>query len=264
MRNMKLFQILLAVLLFFSWLPTAQAGLFENKGTGPSLLIGEIACYGDRELQPQYIETFRDILRESLESAEAFSLSTSFRPEDKASFSKIHKDAIAYGPLFQKEYANAVMVRYAEGIFGRDYFWDENKLKLRKEGKGKPYRIGTEATELAMRIGEATGANYLFFCNLREANIELKHSIFNASTAFNERPKNLKVETEFYLVDTRTGLVYEGHIVTSKTGQILNLLGQWGKAMTAENLLQVMFEVQSKEIVKDASGKGKRALENRT
>ena len=170
-------------------------------------------------------------------------------------------DAIAHGPWFQKEYANADMIRYAESVFGRDYFWNDNKMKIRKEGRGKPYKISPALTDAAKEIGQANNADYLFFCNLREANIELKHSIFNAAATLDERPKNLKVETEFYLIDAKTGMVYESHVVTSKTGQILNLLGQWGKAMTAENLLQVMFEVQSKEILKDAYSKGLKTLE---
>ena len=102
----------------------------------------------------------------------------------------------------------------------------------------------------------------MLFCNLVDADIELKNSIFNASVSnISERPKKIKVESFFYLIDAKNGLVYEGYNLSDKTGQILNLLGQYGKAMNAENLLTCMFEVQSKRIVEDMYNAGKKVLE---
>ena len=120
--------------------------------------------------------------------------------------------------------------------------------------------IRVDEPTLSVTFGRETGADYLLFCNLVNADIELKNSIFNASTTLSERPKKIVVESFFYLVDTKTGLVCEGKIFSDKTGQILNLLGQYGKAMTAENLLQCMFEVQSKRIVEDMCNEGKKIL----
>ena len=99
------------------------------------------------------------------------------------------------------------------------------------------------------------------FCNLVDADIRLKNSVFNASTTeLSERPKQIKVVSFFYLIDTKTGLVYEGYNLSDKTGQILNLLGQYGKAMTATNLLQCMFEVQAKRIMEDVCNEGQKVL----
>ena len=244
--------------------PITQAKPFGNKGNGPAILIGEIACYGDHELKTDKISTFSDKVREALESEQGFSLTSPTIKLDEKVMRHIHMDAIAYGPWFQKEYAGAEMVRYAEAVFGQDYFWNDRKLAERKERRGHIYRAGAEVTELVKKIGAENNVKYLFFCNVREANIELKHSIFNAKTTLDERPKNLKVETEYYLIDTQTGNIYEGHTETSKTGQIINLIGQYGKAMTSENLLQVMCEVQAKEIMKDAVRKGRKILEQPT
>lgn len=262
---MRIFLSLLTLVLALAAAnPWAQAKPFENKGTGPSIMICEIACYGDHELKEDKINTFRDKLREAMESEPGFSLAVPGSPLDEKAMRRIHMDAIAYGPWFQKEYAGADMARYAESVFGEDYFWNDSKLELRKQGRGKSYQASPEVTDLIKEIGLGHNVKYLFFCNIREANIELKHSIFNAKTTLDERPKNLKVETEFYLMDTSTGRIYEGHVETSKTGQILNLLGQYGKAMTSENLLQVMCEVQAKEILKDATRKGRKVLEQTT
>ena len=172
----------------------------------------------------------------------------------------IHMDAIAYGPSFRKEAANAKMIYYAEQALGEDYFWDDEKLAARKKMIGKPYHISPKMTNAAKTVGSEYEADYLLFCNLVEADVVLKNSIFNASTTLNERPKQIKVESFFYLIDTKSGLVYEGYNLSDKTGQILNLLGQYGKAMTAQNLLQCMFEVQSKRIAEDVCNEGQKVF----
>ena len=172
----------------------------------------------------------------------------------------LHMDAIVYGPLFEKATANAKMIHYAEKALGRDYFWDDDKITARRKLAGKPYRISEKMTQIAKTIGEQTGADYLLFCNLVNVEIVLKNSLFNASTTLSERPKQIKVETFFYLIDTKTGLVYEGRNFSDKTGQILNLLGQYGSGLEAEKLLDAMFEVQSKRIVEDVCNVGQKVL----
>ena len=54
--------------------------------------------------------------------------------------------------------------------------------------------------------------------------------------------------------------MYEGHVLSDKTGQILSLLGRFGKAATVQNLLQCMFEVQAERIVGDIQRKGIKLL----
>ncbi len=256
-----LFFVLAASLVFLSFAPVALAKPFSSKGTGPTIMIGEIACYGDHELKSDKISTFSDKVREALESEKGFSFVTPEPALDPNVMKRLHMEAIAYGPWFQKEYAGAEMVRFAESVFGEDYFWDDQNLEQRKKGRGKVYHMSPASTDAIRKIGQEQNVKYLFFCNIRDSNIELLHSIFNARTTLDERAKNLKVESEFYLIDTQSGNIYEGHVKTSKSGQILNLLGQYGKAMTAENLLQVMCEVQARNITKEAVGKGRKALE---
>lgn len=244
---------------------------FESKQGGASLYIGEAACYGEHAVQDEFLTHFKIKLQENLQGAQndgKFHLvGSSFfaggeSAADQEILSRILMDAIAYGPLFEKAYANAQMIHYAEGIFGEEYFWDEGKLAQRKAGAGKPYRISQAMTDAAKNIGAKYGAEYLIFCNLIDVNVELAHSIFNASSTLEERPKHIRMETSVYLVNAKTGMVYEGHILTEKMGRIQNLFGQYGKAMTAEALLEAMFDVQSKKIVKDVCGNGKKALES--
>ena len=258
-------------------IPSVQAKPFEGKSEGIGIFIGEVACYGEHEIRPEFLATFKDQLYQTLKNFEEKgklhtvgddnwlgdeNSSASFMDiiEVDTVLKDIHMDAIAYGPSFQKENANVKMIYYAEKAFGEDYFCDDEKLSARKKMIGKPYHISQQMTNIAKTVGNEYGADYLLFCNLVDADIVLKNSIFNASTTLSERPKQIKMATFFYLIDTKTGLVYEGYNFSDKTGQILNLLGQYGKAMTATNLLQCMFEVQSKRIVEDICNEGQKIL----
>ncbi|MBR3623683.1 MAG: hypothetical protein IKN43_10095 [Selenomonadaceae bacterium] len=245
---------------------------FKKYTGGAAIFIGEVACYGEHELQAKFLDIFRNNLEENitvLEQQEKIHcvghtgwLTGTGDPNEAKLIKNIHMDVIAYGPLFEKEAANAKMIRYAEKVFGRDYFWNESKLKARKERAKKPYKISPEMTEAAKKIGEKYGAEYLFFCNMQDADMEIAHSIFNATdTSKEERPKHIRMETYSFLLNVKTGEVYESHLITEKTGRIQNLFGQYGKAMTTEKLLGAMFDMQSKKIVKDVFGNGKDALE---
>lgn len=272
--NRILFLFLISMIIF---IPSVSAKPFESKTDGMGIFIGEVACYGEHEIRPEFLETFKEQLYQTLKDFESKGklhtvgddewlgggdTSTGFANiiQVDTVLKDIHMDAIAYGPLFQKENANVKMIYYAERALGEDYFWNDDKLAARKKMIGKPYHISQKLTNAAKTIGNENGADYLLFCNLVDADIVLKNSIFNASTTLSERPKQIKMASFFYLIDTKTGLVYEGYNFSDKTGQILNLLGQYGKAMTATNLLQCMFEVQSKRIVEDICNDGQKIL----
>ena len=180
---------------------------------------------------------------------------------DDAKFALIHMDCVAYGPLFEIERANAVMIRHARQRFGKEYFWDEEKIKARRAGKFKPYRIHPDGMAAAQEMGEKYGVKYLLFCNLQEVDTRLKHSLFSSHVNADEfRAKKLRTVSNFYLVNTHTGMVYEGLNEKDKTGQILSLIGRYGQAATVENLLQCLFEVQAQETVKDMCAAAKKIL----
>ena len=260
----------MSLLLFCS---CVSAKPFEARQGGAAVLVGEVACYGEHEIQQEFLKVFHDKLAEKLQLAEQqgnfhFVDNTDWMmgngdARERELLSHIHMDVIAYAPQFQKDSANAKMIHYAERVFGEDYFWNEKHKEARKAAVGKTYRISQEMTDAVREIGSKYGADYLFFCNLLEMDVELANSIFNARTTnIEERPKHIRVETSSFLVDVKTGKVYEGHILTEKFGRIQNLFGQYGKAMTAETLLGAMFDVQSEKIVKDVFGHGKKTLDS--
>ena len=276
---MALIRILsLSLVLAFIFTSPVLAKPFEGKTGGVGIFVGEVACYGEHEIRPEFLATFKEQLWQTLKDFEnkgkihtvgddewlgSGNTAPGFADVIQVSsvLRDIHMDAIAYGPSFKREAANAKMIYYAERALGEDYFWDDDKLAARKQMIGKPYCISPKMTNAAKTVGSEYGADFLLFCNLVAADVQLKNSIFNANTTLSERPKQIRVESFFYLIDTKKGLVYEGYNLSDKTGQILNLLGQYGKAMTAQNLLQCMFEVQSKRIVEDMCNEGKKVLD---
>lgn len=272
---LKKFFIIFFVSFFFTC-PANAEGLFENNSVpnAPTIMIGETACYGDHELQPIFFETFREEMENALRNTKEFnvkiftlsSLDTDIENNsDSQILSFIHMDCIAYAPLYRREAASASMVRYADEIFGRDYFWNDEKMAVRRARAGKPYRISEKATDAIKNIGEKYQVDYILFCNLRDVDTQLKHAnIFKASTeklGSDYRPKKLKAELEYYLIDTHKGLVFEGHDLTNKTGQILQIFAKFGTGATVENLLHSIFEVQTKKVAKDVSGTAKKVLE---
>ena len=266
----RLFLLAAAVVLTFGATQTALAAPFANAANGaPGLLLAEVTGYGEHELQPNFLETFREEMADALNKVKDFNvqiyLSNGLPGEEKtgddAVFALIHMDAVAHGPLFEIDQANAPMIRHARKRFGKEYFWDEEKMKQRRAGKFKPYRLHSESAEAAREMGQKYGVKYLLFCNLREVDARLKHSMFSSHVNVNEfRAKKLRTISNFYLVNTQTGMVYEGLNEKDKTSQILTLIGRYGQAATVQNLLQCLFEVQAEETVKDVCGSAKKAL----
>ncbi len=264
--------LLILALCFCSTTIAAAAPFDKGAADRPTILLAEVACYGEREMRPEFFQTLWECLAEELQNAKEQSFVPNFsrmneglaneKNSNNDVFSLIHMDAIAHGAMYRRENAAASMARYADKLYGREYFWDEKKMAARRARLGKPYKLTVEV-ETAMREAAARyGADYLLFCNLWDVHTELKKSIFNATATPAERAKKLQLEMDYYLINVHTGKVYEGHNTTSKRGQIINILfGKYGKGATVQQLLQVMFEKQAEQTVQDIYGKGKKALE---
>ena len=275
MQIKQLSILIFVVTMFFAFSANAEKKPFShNEGIG--IYVGEINCYGEHEIKNDFLFEFKSQLKSALEDFESKGKLHTIWSDGQVDennvadffdvikydtvLQNVHMDAICYGPRFNIADANVKMIKYAEKALGEDYFWDDDKLAARKKMVGKPYRISEKMTTVAKTIGEEYQADYLLFCNLVDADIQLKNSIFNANTPLNEKPKQITVVSFFYLIDTKTGLVYEGYNLSDKTAQILNLLGQYGKNYDAHALLQCMFEVHSKRIVEDICNAGQKIL----
>lgn len=264
-KGMLAASVLTAFFMTFAYGHDAQAdGLFDKGAkSGPSVVLAEVDCYGYRNLKADFYDTCWEQMAEVVGTADKFNGSYVERTNpDEAALERIHMDAIARGPLFERENANPALVHYGDSIYGRDYFWDEKKLAERKQRKGQAYPLGQNVMGSLQQLGTKYNADYFLFCNLRDVDTELNKSVLNSSVASEaERAKKIKVEMDFYLVDVKTGKVYEGRNVTNKSSNIRNvLIGRFGKGASVQQLLQVMFEQQGKKMIEDINKNGFKAL----
>jgi hypothetical protein len=228
---------------FAIFLLTARGGVAAPTAT---VMVGEVAGYGDYTLQEGFYETFRDILEESL-IASGRLRPVMRRPsaEDAAKFSLVHMDAIARGHQYRREMAGAALIRYADAAYGRQ---DEETAKEWRKKKNEPYVLGPKAAKTARMLGLRYGSEYLMFCNLGGVDVDRVRSIWNAGVRdFEMRAKEIRAELSYYIVHASTGQVYEGHDAMEKRGQLIQIVvGQYGKGFTVEQLLLSVLDRQAK------------------
>ncbi len=232
---------------------TARGGAAAPTAT---VMVGEVAGYGDYTLQVGFYETFRDILEESLIASGRFQ-PVMRRPsaEDAAKFSLVHMDAIARGHQYRREMAGAALIRYADAVYGRQ---DEEKAKEWRKKKNEPYVLGPKAAKTARMLGLRYGSEYLMFCNLGGVDVDRVRSIWNAGVRdFEMRAKEIRAELSYYIVHAATGQVYEGHDAMEKRGQLIQIVvGQYGKGFTVEQLLLSVLDRQAKRAAEGAVKEG--------
>ena len=97
----------------------------------------------------------------------------------------------------------------------------------------------------------------MLFVNLKDFDVRLKHSIFATHTERETKGKKLSASLDYYLVNARTGRVYEKHIENKKTAQMVNFgLGKTGKGMDVDTLLGEVMETSAKDIAADVKKHG--------
>ena len=116
---------------------TTQAA-FEKSSSNPAILLAEVKGYGEDELRPEFLASFRESLGDEMQQSKVFATDLSRlsdgtyldldaqEPEDKL-FSLIHMDAIANGHLYRRELANAQMIRYGDSVKGKAYYHSRRK-----------------------------------------------------------------------------------------------------------------------------------------
>ena len=239
---------------------------FEKTVGLPSILVAEVKSYGEVELIPKYFEDFKDSLSTELIKTEKFRVDTSRigtnieQPtEEDELFSTIHMDAIARGHLYKRELANVQMIIYGDSIFGKQYYQNEEKIAQRLKLEGQPYKLGDEITKKVIQLGQQYDVDYMLFVNLRDVDVWRKTGgIFGTHTSAQEyRGKKAIVELEFYLINTKTGKVFEGQNKEKKTSLVTNILiDKYGNNFTIQQMIQELITNQTKQIVKSIEDKG--------
>lgn len=269
---MKIFtKILIAFMILCAGGMTEAA--FE-KSSGTTILLAEVKGYGEDELRPEFLASFREALGDEMQQSKIFSTDLSRlsdgvyldldkqEPEDKL-FSLIHMDAIANGHLYRREFANSQMIRYGDSVKGKAYYQDDEQTALRMKEEGKPYELSPNITQMAIELGNKYGADYLLFVNLRDADVFRKTGgIFGTHMTAEElekgmRGKKVTFELEYYLVNVKTCKVYEGQNTQKKTALMKNIVvGKLGEKANATQLLTEILKDQARQIVKGLESKG--------
>lgn len=255
--------------------PVSQAAGFLSQTPERTVLLAEIQSYGDYELKPEYFQTLADKLGAAIPAETPFFVKgrstdnmtneagrhdTAATAED-AAISQIHMDAIVRGHQFNYGFAAAKLIRYADASVGRTHFYDDTAVKAWQNQVDTPYHLSPSMTDAARAIGEKYGARYLLFVNVRDVDVRLKHTMFATHTERATRGKKMKAALDYYLVDARTGRVYEGHCDNGKTAQMLNLaVAQWGKGMDVDAMLNEVMEAQAKDVADNLIRKGFSAM----
>lgn len=267
---LKIFTVL-AILLSTT---STTSALFEKSSSGPTILLAEVNGYGEDALRPEFLASFREALADQMQQSQVFSVDVSRlsdgmylelekqAPEDKL-FSLLHMDAIANGHLYRREYANAQMIRYGDSVKGKAYYQDDEKTAARRKLEGKPYDLSSNITQMAVELGNKYNVDYLLFVNVRDADVFRKTGgIFGAHTTAEElekgmRGKKITFELEYYLINVKTGKVYEGQNAQKKTALMKNVvIGNEGQKANATQLLTDILKDQAQQIVKGLEKQG--------
>ena len=266
-------RILAVAMILFCLSGTTNAA-FEKKTGLPTILLAEVNGYGEDALRPEFLASFREALGDQMQQSQIFSVDLSRLsdgmfldldaqiPEDKL-FSFIHMDAIANGHLYRREFANAQMIRYGDSVKGKAYYQDDAQTAQRRKQEGKPYELSANIRQMAIELGDKYGVDYLLFVNVRDADVFRKTGgIFGTHTTAEElekgmRGKKVTFELEYYLVNAKTGRVYEGQNAQKKVALMKNVIvGKQGQKANATQLLTEILKEQAQQIVKGVETKG--------
>ena len=270
--------IILCLMLLFCLSSTSFALFEQSSGSGPKILLAEVKGYGENELKPEFLANFREALGDQMQQSQKMQVDLSRlsdgiylnleqqNPEDKL-FSIIHMDAIAHSHLYRRELANSQMIRYGDSILGKKYYQDDAKTAQRMKLEGQPYNLTSNVYYMVKELGEKYGVDYMLFVNLRDADVFRKTGgIFGTHTTAEEIEKSMKgkkvtFEMEYYLINVKTGKVFEGQNAQKKTALMKNvLIGKEGQKTNATQLIMDILKDQAVQIVKLIENKGLKAI----
>ncbi len=232
-----------------------------SGGEGVPSIIGEIACYGEDELNPLLMAGLREVYKDVFFSSKKFSIRSVDYKSDL--MKKVHLEAIVRGHLYDKGESNAELIRYAQNALGRNFRRSDKEEKELFNKRGTPYKLSHEVASELKEYSMNSGIKYFIFCNIHSIDVFLINSEYARRDVSKDlRGKRLDIDMEYYLVDGRTGFVYDGFSHESKTAEMMqSLFVSSGKGMPINMLFQRVIEEQVKDVVSDLGDRGFERLE---
>lgn len=255
-------RILLIVVAYMMVAATVMAAPFENANkdnSGVGTMLGEAACYGEYEVDSQFIGSLDAAINEALYQSSKFKVISA--PIDYELFHKVHKDVIVRGHFYNRGTSNAEVIHYANEVLGKGYRPTDEEVKAKKKMAGTPYSLSPTVAMELKEYAIANGVKYLVFCNLNNVEMWFKNSIFNKPVDAAFRGKNIRTEIDYYLVNTYTGKVYDGHSDEDKTAQQMNLfVADTGVGMTVDAVARAIMDIHVKKIIRKLESDGLKAV----
>ena len=225
----------------------------------PRLLIAEIANYGVNELKAEVAINLYHSLEKNLqkdfnmESRQLLSNLGGEPIDDTSIFSTIHMDAVAHGSLYRRELVNSNVKNYADSVIG---IKSANK-KYKRKSDGKAYKLTADINPRVREIGRIYGVDYLLFCDIRDADTFRKNVVDSSN---NLRGKKVKVEMEYYLINVKTGKVFEGQTFDKAVG-LDGITKNYGKSFTVDDAINYVMSRHAQQIEKNIGDKALKAVD---
>ena len=254
--------LLIVALIFFNF--SSANAAFESNADKPRILLGEVDSYGEYQLRTDFLQTFYETISAKLSESKKFRVENHIKnfempTEEDNLLSTIHMDAIANGRLYRRELASVKMMRYGDSIRSKQYYQDDAKTAERLKLKGKPYSLTPKIFEEVQTLANEYNVDYMLFCNVVEADIWRKtggiFATHNDGTYGKDR--RMTIEILYYLINTKTGQVYEGQYKNKRTSLISNIIiGKAGDRLTVSQMVKDILDKQAEELANDAIKNG--------
>lgn len=239
MRNIwRIF--LLIVMIVGVNLPFGSVGFaaFEPLRSLEGVAVCEVAGYGEQSLKKEFLAIFRDLLSEKIQETKLVRVERILRNQtaDEQNLSKIHMQAIVCNDDFEEEKANMELYKY----------WEAQKKEEIEEDN-----LTSSQKAWIRKFGIKNNVKYLVFCNVKEIDVKVRR---NGSIVSEDelRKMKLKLDVDYCVIECQTGKINRGNSFTDKSMGIVDLLiVKYGKKVTIQQLLHMIFDKQATRISED-------------
>ena len=233
---------------------SAFAAPFASKSNGPTIMVGEVYCYGQYNLS-KFVDSLRDRIDDGMRQADKFNVVAG--TPDTELMHKIHKNAIVMGHFYNRGVSGVELIKYANQVLGKNYRPTDEECKQKAKEGGTPYSLSPDIAALAKEYAERENIDYLVFANINYAEVWLRNSIFNTNVPDEYRGKSVRTNVEYYLVNARTGKVYDGLTIEKTTAQQINMfIASYGKGMDMGIITSGIMDKHVKVIIKKLASEG--------
>lgn len=234
---------------------------FEQDMSLLSIVLCEVKCYGEKSLRQEFFYTFEELLQEKLYESKKVRVENKIIVDPVLSdgtvlqlddfFNMVHMNAIVNGIEFERESSCVQLMNYYDS------------LSVKPKRDKSIYHLGYDFREKLRYIGNLNNADYFLFVNLKAVDVIVKDH-YTGINFQDLKGMKLKLDMDYYLINSKTGMVFEGTSFTDKTTQVINvILAKYGKTFTVQQLLHTLLEVQAERAAKNVIETGlKRLKEN--